>query len=134
MRPGPAGVLVLCVLISACAGNGEGLDGNGRPIGEGPPLGDDDFTVIQNTIFTPVCTVCHAGAQAPQGLRLDSGNSYAMLVDVSSAEVPELRRVAPGDPGKSYLVQKIEGRAAVGELMPLGGPSLTTEQIDLIRQ
>lgn len=134
MRPGPAGPLVLCVLISACAGNGEGLDGNGRPIGEGPPPGDDDFTVIQNTIFTPVCTVCHAGAQAPQGLRLDSGNSYAMLVDVSSAEVPELRRVAPGDPGNSYLVQKIEGRAAVGELMPLGGPSLTTEQIDLIRQ
>ena len=122
------------MLISACAGNGEGLDGNGRPMGEQPPPGDDDFTVIQDTIFTPVCTVCHAGAQAPQGLRLDEGNSYAMLVDVPSVEVPALRRVAAGDPDDSYLVQKIEGRAAVGGLMPLGGPSLDTEQIDLIRQ
>ena len=120
--------------MSACAGNGQGLDENGRPIDEQPPPGDDDFTVIQNTIFTPVCTVCHSGAQAPQGLRLDAGNSYAMLVDVPSVEVPTLRRVAPGDAGNSYLVQKIEGRAAVGDQMPLGGPSLDTEQIDLIRQ
>jgi hypothetical protein len=129
-----AGPLLLFVLIGGCAGNGEGLDENGRPIGEGPPPGDDDFTVIQTTIFTPVCTACHSGAQAPQGLRLDEGNSYAMLVDVPSVEVPELRRVAPGEPDNSYLVQKIEGRAAVGERMPLGGPSLDTEQIDLIRQ
>ena len=129
-----AGPLLVFVLIGGCAGNGEGLDENGRPIGEGPPPGDDDFTVIQTTIFTPVCTACHSGAQAPQGLRLDEGNSYAMLVDVPSVEVPELRRVAPGEPDNSYLVQKIEGRAAVGERMPLGGPSLDTEQIDSIRQ
>jgi len=125
---------MLYALISGCAGNGEGLDENGRPIGEGPPPGDDDFTVIQDTIFTPVCTECHSGAQAPQGLRLDEGNSYAMLVDVPSVEVPGLRRVAPGEPGNSYLVQKIEGRAAVGERMPLGGSPLDTEQINLIRQ
>jgi len=129
-----AGPLLLFVLIGGCAGNCEGLDENGRPIGEGPPPGDDDFTLIQTTIFTPVCTACHSGAQAPQGLRLDEGNSYAMLVDVPSVEVPELRRVAPGEPDNSYLVQKIEGRAAVGERMPLGGPSLDTEQIDSIRQ
>jgi hypothetical protein len=42
LRPGPVGPLVLCVLISACAGNGEGLDGNGRPIDEGPLPGDDE--------------------------------------------------------------------------------------------
>lgn len=125
---------MLYALISGCAGNGEGLDENGRPIGEGPPPGDDDFTVIQDTIFTPTCTVCHSGAQAPQGLRLDEGNSYAMLVDVPSVEVPGLRRVAPGEPGNSYLAQKIEGRAAVGDQMPLGGPPLDTQRIDLIRQ
>lgn len=128
------GPLMACALICACAGNGQGLDENGRPVGEGPPPGDDDFTVIQNTIFTPVCAVCHSGAQAPQGLRLDAGNSYAMLVDVPSVEVPTLRRVAPGDPGRSYLVQKIEGRAAVGDAMPPGGPPLGASQIDLIRQ
>jgi hypothetical protein len=57
-----------------------------------------------------------------------------MLVDVPSVEVPGLHRVAPGEPDNSYLVQKIEGRAAVGDQMPLGGPSLDAEQINLIRQ
>jgi len=126
-------LISLCVLITACAGNGEGLDANGRPIDDGPPP-DDDFTLIQETIFTPVCTVCHAGAQAPLGLRLDEGASYAMLVNVPSVQVPGFFRAAPGDPDNSYLVQKIEGRAAVGGRMPLGGPPLSAEQINLVRQ
>jgi hypothetical protein len=45
-----------------------------------------------------------------------------------------LRRVEPGDPGNSYLVHKIEGRAAFGGAMPLGLPALGADQIDLIRQ
>jgi hypothetical protein len=102
-------------------------------VGEGPP-GDDDFTTIQDTIFTPRCTVCHAGAQAPLGLRLEAGSSYAMLVEVPSVEAPGLLRVAPGDPDNSYLVHKIEGTAAVGGLMPLGGPPLDAGDIALIRQ
>ncbi len=128
------GVSALCVLLAACAGNGDGLDQNGRPIDEGPPPGDDDFTIIQDTIFTPICTACHAGAQAPLGLRLDEGASYAMLVSVPSVEMPGVLRVAPGDPDQSYLVQKIEGSAAVGGQMPLGGPPLDAAQITLIRQ
>jgi hypothetical protein len=128
------GVIVLGTLLGACAGNGDGLDENGRPIGETPPPGDDDFTTIQQTIFTPICTACHAGAQAPQGLRLEDGVSYTMLVDVPSAQVPDLRRVLPGDPGNSYLVQKLEGTAAVGGRMPLDLPPLDQQQLDLIRQ
>ena len=126
--------IALSALVCACAGNGDGLDENGRPVDEGPPPGDDDFTVIQDTIFTPACTVCHTGARAPLGLRLDEGASYAMLVDVPSVQVLALRRVAPGDPDNSYLVHKIEGRAAVGGLMPLGGPPLDADQVNLIRQ
>jgi hypothetical protein len=127
-------VIVLGALLGACAGNGDGLDENGRPIGETPPPGDDPFTTIQQTIFTPICTTCHAGAQAPVGLRLEDGVSYTMLVDVPSAQVPGLRRVAPGDPDNSYLVHKVEGTAAVGRRMPLGLSPLDQEQIDLIRQ
>ena len=40
---------------------------------------------------------CHIGANAPQGLRLDATNSYAMLVSVASSEVPSLLRVNPGN-------------------------------------
>jgi len=71
----------------ACSGNGNGLDQNGRPIGsdttQAPPS-SGSFQSIQDTVFTPICTACHAGANAPLGLRLDAGNSYALLVGVSS--------------------------------------------------
>ena len=40
----------------------------------------------------------------------------------------------PGNPDNSYLVHKIEGRAAVGARMPLGGAPLPQASIDLIRQ
>jgi hypothetical protein len=92
------------------------------------------FASIQQNVFTPICTRCHAGAAAPTGLRLDEASSYAMLVNVASVEVPGLRRVRPGDPDLSYLVQKIEGRAAVGGRMPLNSPPLPQATIDVIKQ
>jgi Ca2+-binding RTX toxin-like protein len=85
-------------------------------------------------IFTDNCTRCHSGSSPPQGLRLDSTNSYSNLVNVASNEVPSLKRVKPGDDSNSYLVQKIEGTAAVGGRMPLGGSRIPQEEIDLIRQ
>jgi hypothetical protein len=130
---------VLCVLaqLAGCAGNGEGLDANGRPLTPGGGGGGaitPDFASIQANVFTPVCTQCHVGANAPQGLRLDAANSYSSLVGVPSSEQPSILRVKPGDPGGSYLVQKIEGRAAVGARMPLGQPALSDETIQAIRQ
>jgi hypothetical protein len=120
-------------LASCTAGDGKGLDAGGRPIPPVPPA-NSDFQQIQDTIFTPVCSGCHAGANAPQGLRLDAGNSYALLVNVASAEVPGLMRINPGNPDASYLVQKIQGNAAVGVRMPANGPPyLTQPQIDLVR-
>lgn len=124
-----------CALaLAACAGSGEGLDANGEPIVVAPPP-NTDFQEIQATIFTPVCTACHLGANAPQGLRLDAANSYALLVNVASSEVPSLLRVNPGNPDASYLVQKIQGNAAVGGRMPLNGPPyLSQAQVDLVRR
>ena len=92
------------------------------------------FASIQSHVFTPVCSVCHAGGSAPQGLRLDAGNSYAMLVGVSSAQAPSVQRVAPGDPDNSYLVHKVEGNASVGARMPLGGPYLDANTVAVIRE
>jgi methionine-rich copper-binding protein CopC len=128
-------------LLAACAGNGEGLDANGRPLmpgGAAPPPLSADFESIQENIFTPICSVCHAGGSAPEGLRLDAGDSYNLLVGVPSTEVPSLLRVNPGDPDNSYIIQKLEGHAAVGAQMPFGCPTtqpcLTTSTIAFIRQ
>ena len=133
---GALGAMTLAV--AGCGGgSGEGLDANGRPLGEGDdPSGPmtASFRSIQSHVFTPVCIACHAGAAAPRGLRLDATNSYALLVDIASSEVPALKRVAPGDAANSYLVQKLEGHQAVGARMPLGGPYLDAQTINLIRQ
>jgi len=130
---------VLWLSISAtllgCAGNGEGLDANGRPIMSGGPIPlAPTFESIQQNVFTPICTACHAGAAAPVGLRLDEASSYAMLVGTASVEVPAVHRVEPGNPDASYLIQKLEGTAPVGGRMPLGSPPLPQATIDVIRQ
>jgi hypothetical protein len=133
-----AAVVTATMVVVGCGGgSGEGLDSNGRPLGEGnDPSGPmtASFSSIQSHVFTPVCTGCHAGAAAPQGLRLDATNSYALLVGVSSSEVPGLKRVAPGDADNSYLIHKLEGHQAVGARMPFGGPYLDAASINLIRQ
>ena len=120
----------------ACAGNGKGLDNGGRPLSEGGASGalSADFSSIQTNVFTPICVACHTGASAPQGLRLDEANSYNLLVGIPSTEAPSVLRVRAGDPNNSYLIQKLEGRAAVGAQMPFGGPPLPVATIAFIRQ
>lgn len=133
-----AGAALMGAALAGCGGgSGEGLDGNGRPVGEGGGSAGGlapTFASIQANVLTPRCTVCHSGAAAPAGLRLDEGNSFALLVGVPSREVSSMLRVAPGQPDDSYLVQKLEGRAAVGARMPLGGPFLDDATIAVIRQ
>jgi mono/diheme cytochrome c family protein len=125
------------LIVAACAGNGNGLDANGRPLvpgGSPPPPLSADLASIQANIFTPICSVCHIGGGAPEGLRLDAADSFNLLVGVPSTEVPSLMRVKPGDPDNSYIIQKLEGHAAVGAQMPLGGPYLSISTIAFIRQ
>jgi mono/diheme cytochrome c family protein len=94
---------------------------------------------LQTQVFTPKCAICHTGTAPasgplPASQNLTAGNSYANLVGVSSAEVPTLLRVKPGDPVNSYLIQKLEGSAGiVGSRMPQGGPFLDQPSIDLIK-
>jgi len=137
MKPSTRGALpLLFSLLAACGGSGEGLDENGRPISEdGGSQGlIAEFQSIQDNVFTPACTTCHSGAAAPLGFRLDENSSYAMLVNAPSTEVPSLMRVNPGQPDASYLIQKLEGRAAVGARMPLNQPPLPQETINVIRE
>lgn len=120
-----------------CAGDGTGLDEFGSPLGGGqqwPNPFAPTLSAIQANIFTPICTQCHTGASAPQGLALDAGVARPDLVGVRSAELPALMRVSPGKPDSSYLVWKIEGRSGiVGAQMPLGLPPLSGNQIAAVR-
>lgn len=130
--------LLIPALVAACAGNGKGLDANGNPIASGgsgsQPL-TADFASIQEHVLTPICTRCHIGAGAPQGLQLDAAHSYALLVGVASSEQPAVLRVSPGDPDSSYLLRKLEGAPGIsGEQMPFGGPYLPQATLDVIRQ
>jgi hypothetical protein len=127
--------LVSCA--AGCAGNGKGLDQNGQPIGSGGSGGPvtADFQSIQANVFTPICSVCHIGAGAPEGLQLDAAHSYNLLVGVPSVEQPNLLRVKPSDPANSYMLHKIEGAAGiVGGQMPLGETPLPQATIAAISQ
>jgi hypothetical protein len=130
--------LLLVGSAAGCAGNGQGLDQNGQPISQGGGTGGPitaDFQSIQDNVFTPICSVCHIGAGAPEGLQLDAAHSYNLLVGVPSNEDRSLLRVKPGDPNDSYMVHKIEGAPGiVGGQMPLGETPLPQATIDAIRQ
>jgi hypothetical protein len=132
--------LALVVLAAGCAGGGEGLDANGRPLGEsaGGAL-EPTIESLQDNVFTPICVQCHLGAAAPQGLVLsDPQTSYDNLVGVPSVEAPQSLRVRAGDPDGSYVIHKLEGTQVAGNRMPNGCPTtqpcLNTDTIAVIRQ
>ena len=138
-----AGLAAAAVGLSGCAGNGDGLNSNGQPIGSsGGSSGTGstgpftaDFESIQENVFTPICSPCHSGANAPHGLMLDAAHSYADLVGVPSVEVPTFDRVKAGDPDSSYIILKLEDSNLIaGAQMPLGETPLTPAVIDVIRQ
>jgi hypothetical protein len=132
--------LLLLGCAAGCAGNGQGLDQNGQPISAGGS-GDSggpvtaDFQSIQDNVFTPICSKCHIGGGAPEGLQLDAAHSYNLLVGVPSTEQPAVLRVKPGDPDNSYMVRKIENASGIsGMQMPLGENPLPQATMDAIRQ
>jgi hypothetical protein len=120
---------LVCCALAGC-GSGDGFQGSGGASGPLAP----NFDSIQANIFEPLCEHCHAGANAPAGLRLDAANSYAQLVGIPSVERSNVLRVAPGDPNNSYIIHKLEGTQAVGERMPAGLPALPQADINIVRQ
>ena len=96
------------------------------------------LSMIQTQVFTPTCSGCHSGPTSsalPSGMNLSStAASFAALVNVASLQVSTLNRVTPSDTANSYLIQKLEGTAAMGVRMPQGGPFLDQATMDMIKQ
>ena len=124
--------------LAGCAGSGEGLDQNGQPSsGANMASGPIQPTLesIEENVFTPICSKCHIGAGAPEGLQLDAAHAYNNLVGVPSAEEPSFLRIDPGNPNSSYLILKIENAMGIeGGQMPLGEPPLTQATMAAIVQ
>ena len=93
------------------------------------------FSRVQNLVFTPSCASvnCHKGSSSQHGLDLSSGAAYSNLVNIPSEQMPALNLVTRGNPNQSYLVQKIEGTAEIGDQMPLNGQPLNTDLQQLVR-
>jgi hypothetical protein len=110
--------------------------GSARTIGVGAAGGGVTLAGDVQPIFTANCAFagCHGGAAPQFGMDLTEGRAAASTVNVDSAEVPELKRILPGDSANSYLYQKItQDPPLVGDPMPVGG-SLTAAQKETIRQ
>ena len=65
---------VVCCTLAAC-GSGDGFVGSGGVVG---PL-EPSFDSIQANVFDQYCVHCHAGANAPAGLRLPQWGEAACV-------------------------------------------------------
>ena len=116
------------------AGGGGSGGGSGGGGGAGGSSFGPNFSEIQTNVFTPNCATsgCHAGSGSA-GLNLEAANSYMNIVGVASSQQSGLQLINPGNPNDSYLIQKMEGTAASGGVMPPSG-SIEQASIDTIRQ
>jgi hypothetical protein len=116
----------LCLSCGSCNGGSISSEEALRPT----------LPAIQRQVFDLHCTTsgCHRGPVPESRLNLEEGESYRNLVNIRSVQIGDLMRVAPNDPGESYLIRKLEGREIVGERMPNAGEPLPAEVIDVIRE
>lgn len=100
---------------------------------EAPPT----LSQLQAEIFSQRCgAVCHRAGGfggVETGLFLDTKeNSFNLLVNVPSVGDPNVKRVEPGNPNASYLIQKLEGTVP-GRMPADGSPFLSDEQVKKVR-
>ena len=145
MKKIPFGLSLLAglgVLIAAC-----GSSDSSCPTGEVDCDGvcieaiEPTLASIQTRIFDRSCAAssCHDANLPASSLNLSNAVDSALnLVDINSVQVPSELRVAPGDSGASYLMNKITGvdMAFGTQRMPQNndGVVLCGPQIDAIQQ
>ena len=135
-------IICLCIFLTvSCRGDGVGLTESGTQVGV------TGFNAQIQPIFDTHCVRCHAtgglgfnqtGGSQNKGLDVTKGKSYDSLVNQPTFQLPDTapkRRVAPGDPDASYVIQKIvSAPPKFGKRMPFDGPPfLSQSDIQLIR-
>ncbi|MFQ6675235.1 MAG: choice-of-anchor D domain-containing protein [Fidelibacterota bacterium] len=100
----------------------------------GEPVTTVSFSGDIQPIFTANCAVvgCHVAGHET-GLDLREGQSYSLLVNVTSAGYAPALRVKPYDPDNSVLWNKVAGTGRYGDRMPLGGSPLAEKDTIAIR-
>ncbi|MCI4667674.1 MAG: hypothetical protein MRZ79_05890 [Bacteroidia bacterium] len=125
-------IVCLSLFMLACGGE------NPQP-SYTPP--DSSFGLMYTKIFQTSCAVnlCHDGSN--NGPLLVGENVYSTLLDSSVLNINALQAglsyVKAGEPDRSFLYTKIDFDSTqfkFGSPMPLGGLSLTNNQIMFVRQ
>ena len=111
-----------------------------------PPKQRDSWAVIQTDIFNNKCISCHSDGSSyarQSGLVLSGDSAYANLMgrpakNKQAAADGLLRLAADGVPENSFLWKKINTTEPLqpefGQMMPLGGNSLTNGELAFIRE
>lgn len=100
--------------------------GAGSSCQDGECVCDPDVSASFSADVVPILKAscggsdCHSGGDSVSSLVLREDVAYAELVDVGSDGCEGRTRVVPGDPGQSYLVEKLVGGLMCnGKRMPL---------------
>lgn len=119
----PAGLLLLA---------GAGCSDIGTEPQAPPPVAATvSFVADILPVFTDRCVACH-GVGGNAGLDLSAAVAWDNLVGIEATNYAPRQRVVVGNPDQSVLYLKVNGEAAVGDRMPLGG-TLDAAKIELIR-
>lgn len=122
-------------LLSGCAGSHE----PDQPAGAAPApaAASNPLPPGVAAILKARCEKCHSEPDASGKLDLTPGAAYASLVGRPSLQIPSRKIVEPGDPDRSYFMDKLLGRhkdvGGKGAAMPKKGGPLEASQIDVIR-
>lgn len=97
------------------------------------PVGDPALEAKFKDVIDEHCAACHAeGGDPSDPSEFSLEGDLSLLVGRASNESDKLL-IAPGDPGASYLLDKVLGTSAMKEdLMPLGDDPLSAENLQLI--
>lgn len=134
-----AALVFACVaLVAGCAGDGPASSPSPTPGSTQTPGTGPTIDAVQNQIFNVYCLTsgCHNAADNQAMLNLEPGASWSNLVNVEATEAAEPGQllVQPFAPDNSFLITKLVDPMGQGSRMPQGGPFLSENQINMVRE